>query len=502
MQNVVLVRATTGERLHSEVPVHPGDDTGKVSAPAAINFSVPSEWETKLAHDGSRMIEKGKTLVVVEAANRSIARVGLVDAVDPQANQLVVRAGGFSMTAGMSGPWEGHQGYYVSMDPVALFRRVWAQVQSYPNAIHGIRVTGDGSSGSTVGYPGSARWQAANRDYQRYKPQLNTWEGRLLTRERTLAQRKEAMFKAAGLKRVGDVIETDDGTKPPDDPGWKADSTLWIRKDQGELGRWGRAYRWRNGRWVSQSQADRAVRGYRGYVSTMEAAKDEVDRLKYLMDPAKELLEKYEREAREEYGLYFWQNHNLGDVIEELMALGPFEYRERAAWVQDPDGNDRLDLMIEVGAPRVGVRREELHLEFGVNLQGDVSREYGPTYTGVAQFGAGTGSEVLSEQRDWDPKHVVRNIMVDTDKDAYTRALTRSAANKLRARARGEAGLKFTNLTVHHDRACPVGSFEEGDTVRITGHLDGGITVDQLVRVMEAKSIWGKDQTEIEVVNV
>src|SRR5690625_1499123 len=122
--NVALVRATTGERLDSEVPVHPGDDTGKVSAPAAINFSVPSEWETKLAHDGSRMIEKGKTLVVVEAANRRIARVGLVDAVDPQANRLVVRAGGFSMTAGMSGPWEGHQGYYSLLDLVTLSRRV------------------------------------------------------------------------------------------------------------------------------------------------------------------------------------------------------------------------------------------------------------------------------------------------------------------------------------------------------------------------------------------
>lgn len=492
-QRLVLVRATTGEIIYPEAPFHSGDDAGKVSAPAAVNFSLPPEWETKTAHDGSRMIEKGKTLVVVEAANRTIDRVGLVDAVDPQANRLVVRAGGFSMTAGQSGPWEGAQRAYVTEDPVEVFHQVWAQVQSYPNAVHGIRVTGDRRSGGTVGYPGSARWQAANRRYQGLKPRLNTTQGHLLEAERRLAARKEAMFKAAGLRRVGDVTIAE---ARPDDPEYKADSTIWIRESD-QL-----AHVWTGDRWHSRPAANEQVGWYVSQQRRVQWAKDDLDEIQYALEPVEDLLAKYEREAREEYSLFFWQNHNLGDVIEELMALGPFEFRERAAWVQGDTGNDRLDLMIEVGAPRVGVRRENLHLEFGVNLQGTVDREYGPVYTGVAQFGAGTGSEVLSEQRDWDPKHVVRNILVDTDKDAYTRALTRSAANKLRARAQGEAGLKFTNLTVHHDRACPVGSFEEGDTVRITGHLDGGITVNQLVRVMEAKSIWGKDQTEIEVVNV
>lgn len=493
MQRIALVRATTGEVIHPEVLVQHGDDILKVSQPGAINFSVAPEWETMVAHDGSLMFEKRKTLVVVEAANRQIANVGLVDSLDPQNGRLVVGAGGVSMTVGQSGPWEGQQGWYVETDPVTMFRDVWEQTQSMPNAIRGVRVTGDTSSGGMVGYPGSSRWQAAKRALDRARPEFDVWTARQRKRERAEQRLMETVFKVVGLKRIGNISVSDN---EPDSPAWEANSTIWVHESQQ------RAYRWRDGRWISQSQADRAVAEWLDMQRLAEYAKREVDRYQYQIEPLQERLDALEHEQREPYTLYFWQNHDMADVISDLMTLGPFEYRERAAWVQDADGNDRLDLQLEVGAPRVGVRREELHLEFGVNIQGDYTREYGPVYTGVAQFGAGSGSEVLSEQRDWNPQHVVRNILTETDKDAYNRSLVRSAANRLRDRAQGEAGIKFTDLTIYHDKACPVGSFEEGDSFRITGRLDGGVRVNQWVRVMEAKRIWGKNQTQVEVVNV
>lgn len=496
---VALVRALTGEVIHPEVEVIAEDDTRRLSAPGSVTLTVPIEWHQRKAPDGSPFFGKRQTLVVVERANGAIRQVGLVDDLQPGVEDLQVSCGGVSMLAGQSGPWEGHQGYYVDMDPVVLFRRIWEQVQAYKNSDLGIRITGDKTSGSSVGSEGSRRYQAARKQYNKYLPSLNTWEGRLLSRERTLSQRKERMFKAAGLKRVGDVKETDDGGKPPEDPGWKADSTLWIRKDRGELGHWGRAHRWRDGRWVSQSQADSAVRGYRGYVSTVEAAKDEVDRLKYLMAPHKDLMDEYENEAREEYSLYFWQNHDLGDVIEELLPMGPFEFKETARWVDD---KNTLDLQLQVGVPTVGVRRDEPHLELGFNVQGEPERQYGDAYTEVAQFGAGTGSEVLSEQRSWNPKHVVRNVLVDTDKDAYNRSLTRSAANKLRDLTRDQSGLKFTKLTVSYGKACPEGSFDVGDIIPLTGRMPDGLAVDQLLRVVAMQHTWGADEVVIEVEKV
>lgn len=496
-EHISLYRPLTGELLHPELDVIEGSDTQALNGPGDIEFTVGPEMHAELAPDGDPIFGKRRTLVVVKRANDTIRQVGIVDELELTDEYLRVSCGGYSMLAAQAGPWEGHQGYFVSMDPVALFRRVWEQVQAYRNSNLGIRITGDTRSGSTVGDPGSARWRSATSQRNRHLPDLEMWEKRVVARERTLAQRKEAMFKATGLKRVGDVTESDNGDNPPDNPDWKADSTLWIRKDQGELGRWGRAYRWRNGRWVSQSQADNAVRRYRGYVSTVEAAKDRVAELKYRLEPIEERIKEYEEagEAREEYGLYFWQNHDMGKVVEDLTAMGPFEYREEATL-----RNDELDLQIRVGAPHVGVRRPELHLEMGLNVLELPHVEYGELHTGVAFFGAGEGSEVLSEQRTWNPKHAVRSILTETDKDAHTRALVRNGANALMNQVRANAGLGYTDLLIHHDEeACPPGSFNVGDILFVVGELSSGEQHDGWVRVLAMTHPWGSNTTSIEV---
>lgn len=494
-ERIALVRALTGEVIHPEVEVLSGDDTRSLSRPGDISLNLSLDWHQCEAKDGSYMLDKRKTLVVVERANRTIRQVGLVDDLVPGTDVLRVSCGGVSMLPRQSGPWEGHQGEYVHMDPVVLFRRIFGQVQAYSNADVGLRITGATASGSTVGSEGSQRYQRAKQDYDKYKPELDRWEGRLLSRERKITGRKEAMFKAAGLKRVGEVKLSENR---PDDPEWRADSTLWVRNDREP---W-LAYIFERGDWYSRPRAEDAVLHWRRYRGDVEIAKDEVARLKYLINPAKELMDEYELEGRDEYSLYFWQNHDMGDVIDDLLPMGPFEFREQANWILDEDGNDRLDLQLEVGVPKVGVRRPELHLEFGHNIQGEVKQEYGPVYTGVAQFGAGTGSEVLSEQRDWSPKHVVRNILTETDKDAYNRALVRNAANRTRDRVQAETGLQFVSLTIYHDKACPEGSFDVGDELLVTGHLQDGHPVNQWVRVLTAKTPWGADETVIEVENV
>lgn len=485
MERVALVRPLTGEVIYPEVAAKSGSDTRSLNGPGDITFSVDPSWHSRMAEDDRPFFVERGTLVVVERANRTIRQVGLVDNLTLTETGLDVSCGGFSMLAGQSGPWEGDQTSYIALDPVQLFRRVWAQVQSYPDADLGIRVVGDTRSGSTVGYPGSARWQEARRQYWRYTPQLQKWEGRVLERERILAQRQERMFRAANVKRVGRVITSD---SEPDPPGYQADSTLWVREDIR------RAYRFRDGRWVSQSQADNEVSRWMDFRHTLQRAKDEVDRLTYLREPYADLLDELEHEAREEYSLYFWQNHDLNTVIEDLLALGPFEFREEAAW----DG-DRLDLMLNVGAPKVGVRREELHLELGVNVHEQPVMEYGELYTGVALFGAGEGSEVLSAQRDLGLDGIVRRILVETDKDAHTKALTRSAANKLADQARKDMGLGFTDLVIHHTSAVPEGSFNVGDEIPITGTLSDGTVLTRWMRVLEATHEWGSDKTSVEV---
>src|SRR5690625_719412 len=484
-ERVALVRPFTWDVIYPEVNVKSGSDTRSLSGPGDVTFSVGPEWHNRRAEDGRPFFQERGTLVVVERANKTIRQVGLVDNLTLTDTDLDVSCGWFSMISGQSGPWEGHKGELVSMDPVALFLRVWAQVQSYLDADLGIRVTGDTRSGSSVGDAGSARWQDAERELKRARPQLELWEGRLLHRERELSRRLERMFRAAGLKRVGTVTEADSA---PDDPGYKADSTLWVRPSDE------RAFRWVGDRWLGQDAAHDAVSDWYEMKRLVDFAKAEVDMYRYQVEPLEERLEELEDEAREEYGLYFWQNHDLNTVIEDLTELGPFEYREEARWQ-----GDRLDLMLRVGAPKVGVRRDELHLELGVNVHEQPVMEYGEVYTGVTLFGAGEGSEVLSAQRDLGLDGIVRRILVATDKDAHTNALTRSAANKLANQARKDMGLGFTDLVILHTEAVPEGSLNVGAEIPITGTLSDGTVLTRWMRVLEATHEWGSNKTSVEV---
>lgn len=491
VETVSLYRPLTRELLHPEIEYFGGDDTQTLSGAGDITFTVDPSWETAVAADGEKVFAKRKTFVIVEASNGKIRQAGLVDSIEPTSDgtALEVSCAGHSVIAGQSGPWEGHQGYYVTKDPVSLFRDIWKQVQSYKNSDLGISITGDKSSGSSVGDLGSSRYQKARRDYLRYQPELEKWESRVTARERILFERQEKMFRAAGLKRVGDVTVNNN---EPDDPGYKANSTLWVHASNR------RAHRWRNGRWVSQSQSDRQTDSWLKYRGTLERAKDEVERLKYLAEPAKELMEEYEeREGREEYSLYFWQNHDIGQTIEDLTEMGPFEFREEAQW-----SGDNYKLSIRVGAPSVGAKRPELHLELGHNILDIPPFEDGELFTGVAVFGAGEGSAVLSQQRSWNPKHAVRNIFTDTDKDAYTKSLTQTAANKALKQIKKDAGLEISEVTVRYGRSCREGSFSVGDRIFVTGVLSSGRRIDSWVKVISITTEWGTPQARLEVEEV
>lgn len=489
MERVALYRPLTGEVLHPELEVKTGSDTRSLSGPGDITFTVAPQWHDAVAEDHAKLFGKRQTLVVVERVNRSIRNVGLVDDLQLTATGLDVSCGGVSMIFGQSGPWEGQQGWFMDTDPVQLFRDVVDQVQSYADADLGIRVTGDTSSGSMVGYPGSARWQAAKRALDQARPNFDLWSDRQGKRDRAQQRLFEAVFTAVGLKRIGNINVTD---SEPESPGWEHDSTIWVRESNG------RAHRWRDGRWISQSQADGAVAEWLDMQRQAEYAKHEVSRYQYQIEPLEARLEELEHEAREPYTLYFWQNHDMNSVIEDLTELGPFEFREQASWV-----GDRLDLHVQVGAPRVGVRRDELHLELGHNVHDQPVLDHGDLYTGLALFGAGTGSAVLSEQRSWDLAHAVRNILVETDSDAHTQALTRTAATALLDRLKHDAGVGYTDLVIHHDdEACPEGSFDVGDQLFVAGELSSGERLDGWVRVLEATHEWGSNTTSIEVEQV
>lgn len=491
-ERVILFRPLTGELLHPDVEWETGSDTQRLNEPGSIDFTLPISWQNELDSHSRPILGERATLVAVGTGggrnNMQVRQVGLLDDLLPVGTKLHVSAGGLSMQPAQSGPWEGHQGVYESMDVMTLFRRLFEQAQNYANADVGLQVIGDSRTGTPLGDPGSARWRNADRRLAELTREMDRWEARVVARERELAQREERVFRASGLKRVGQIHVTDDGSNPPDDPGYKADSTVWVRVDNK------RAYRWQSGKWVARTiEQNQYVAAWLAYRNQPGIAKDEVARLKYLAEPHQQVLEEHEDEARETYGLFFWQNHDLQPVMEELMEMGPIEYRETSTWQ-----GERLVPQIEA-RKKIGVRRDNILLELGVNVLDYPPLDRGETYTGVTVFGAGEGSETLSAQRSWQVRDAVRNIKVEVDKEAHTKSLTRAAAAKLERELKKAAGLGFTNLVVHHGEACPKGSFQVGDEIPVTGVLADETPRTEWVRVLSITRAWGSDQSEIEV---
>ena len=164
---MIHLKRPLGSWLVHDLEVRSGGDTISLSAPSDIELTVDPRWHTELAEDGHPVLVKGGTLVVVDAGGG--LRVGLVDDLILEAEHLTVVAGGVSMIS-KDYPWEAPDRELLGVDPVDVFRDIWAQIQSHPRADLGIEVTGDTSSGGTAGRPGSAAWQAARREADLYQP--------------------------------------------------------------------------------------------------------------------------------------------------------------------------------------------------------------------------------------------------------------------------------------------------------------------------------------------
>lgn len=479
----IRLKRPRGGWLHHDVEPLSGKDSLGVCEPCAVQFTLPAEWHGMVADDGHPVLMKGGTLVVVEGPEGP-ERAAIVDGLSLSADHVTVAAGGFS-TLSRDIPWEGKDRVLVAEDPVRIFRDAWAQIQDHPLAALGIRVTGDSTSGGTTGKPASDRWYAAKREVDEVTRGLKVWEGRMLTRARLLEQRETELTRAAGLKRVGTILESDN---PPDDPGYKADSTVWVRESSG------RAHAWRDTRWVSQSQADPHVVRWRTAKNSHEVGKRYLDEAKYRSEPAQEALDELEREAEEPFDLTLHSVHSLSATIKQLEALGPFEWIERVGW----RGED-VSLALEVAAPSFSRRRDDLWFDLDHNIEEMPVVEAGEAVTEVMVFGAGQGSETPVAQRSLEAGPIVRRMRVETDSDAYTQALTNAASNKLRDKVRRESRAGFKKLVVTNTKATPLHSFGVGDVIWIRGSYGDGTPVRRWTRITKIAREWGENNVTLEV---
>lgn len=171
---------------------------------------------------------------------------------------------------------------------------------------------------------------------------------------------------------------------------------------------------------------------------------------------------------------------DLQKVIDDLAADTPFDYREHTYW----DG-ERIRHRLELGHPALGAERPDLRFVIGENvavlphLNGDAAAYASE----VLVIGAGEGRAAVTAHVPSDSVSRLRRVAIVADK---TLRSATAATNRARAelKARDPRGALSELVVIDHPNA-PLGSYDVGDTIHVTGPLYDGNRVDHWARITE-----------------
>lgn len=180
------------------------------------------------------------------------------------------------------------------------------------------------------------------------------------------------------------------------------------------------------------------------------------------------------------FRLASWTTHNLGKVITDLAKAVPFEYRERSTWV---NGGEQVAHRLELGYPRLGVRRNDIRFEIGVNVAAVPPREEQEYANEVWMLGAGEGRKRLTASAHLiNPTKKLRRVRVETDTDLKSKTAAANAARPILDQL--SSGYSLDTLVVIDHESAPSGSFECGDEIRIVGDA-GWIQLNHWLRILQ-----------------
>jgi hypothetical protein len=188
--------------------------------------------------------------------------------------------------------------------------------------------------------------------------------------------------------------------------------------------------------------------------------------------------------------LDWWSTADLGRVIDDLADATPFDYLEQTAW-----SGDRLTHRLQLGYPTIGVRRQDVRLALGENLAvtPSLDSDDGDYATEVHALGAGEGRAMVRAPRITRTADGVRRVLLHVDKTARTTTVLTASARAALGVLTGDGRVHQVTVTEHPH--APLGSFDVGDEVYLTG-TDGLVTLDRWVRIV-ALTIRPEDTTSM-----
>lgn len=174
------------------------------------------------------------------------------------------------------------------------------------------------------------------------------------------------------------------------------------------------------------------------------------------------------------FRLAWWATDDLGKTHADIFSDHPLAYRERSYW----DGED-IRHRLELGYPGLGLRRQDLRFEIGVNVIQAPPAEDMDYASEVLVMGAGEGrTKVRATQSK--PTGRLRRVLATTDSSLTSKKAAQAAAGPLMAGMAGGFGIDSVVL-VDHDNAR-FSEFEEGDEIFVQGDA-GWIQLAHWVRI-------------------
>lgn len=446
-----------------DLPLAGASVTEVLSGPASISGSL------SLGYENRDQVKEWGSMIVAEQEGRDPV-VGIVDGLTTAGDTLKVEAGGFSMyPTGM--PWVDAEYSSTGVDPLDVVRLVWASLQSKPGGNLGVVVDTDKSS-TRLGVPESAARTKAKSGVASAKANEATAKATYDAAVKAQNVAKISLLAAAGRPANGLVIHQD--SAPSGDK--RSALHLWIDKNAGNL-----AYRWDGKKWVRETSSSQTTINIRlgawtSAGATVTSTKATYTTRKTEHTTAKSKLSAVQGGEADPFTLTWWENHDLGAVIDDMVKAAPAEYREVSAWA-----GEAITHRLEIGVPALGARRPDLRFEIGVNVTAPPPLQESDYASEVTVLGAGEGRAMIRATTTGNPGRLRRAVVVDRKDLRKTDAAAAASRAEVAARS---AEWGFNSLDVIDHVMAPYGSFRPGDQIYTAGDA-GWKQLDHWVRVLE-----------------
>lgn len=181
----------------------------------------------------------------------------------------------------------------------------------------------------------------------------------------------------------------------------------------------------------------------------------------------------------EPYRLQWWEAPDVGDALDNLASITPFDYAEGVEW--DAYNPGKPWHFVDIGVPRLGKKQKDLRFEQGVNMRDPVPIVSNEGYCNdVLGIGNGEGSTMV-HKRATRRDGRLRRTRIITDKTASQKTIDTRVASFLESM---RSGIDIGQIVVDDHPYARISQLRVGDDIDAIGTLASYGDFDVSLRIL------------------